>query len=96
MWKAGNLPEEIWEYRIAWIRNFILLPVIGANWEQMKSQSILSDNFVREVELEKGKELFSQVVNAEPELATKNLYSDVETCLSLKSAWALSDSTLPW
>lgn len=72
MWKAGNLPDEIWEYRIAWIRNFILLSVIGANWEQMKSQSVLSDNFVREFELEKGEESFSQVVNAEPGLAKKN------------------------
>ena len=72
MWKAGNLPDEIWQYRIAWIRNFILLPVIRANWEQMKSQSVLSDNFVREIELEKGKKFYSQVIKAEPELADKS------------------------
>ena len=64
LWKEGSLPDEVWEYRVAFVRNFILLPVVGANWQQMKSQNILSVEFVNEVELEKGTVFFSQVVES--------------------------------
>ena len=64
LWKEGSLPDEVWEYRVAFVRNFILLPVVGANWQQMKPQNILSVEFVNEVELEKGTVFFSQVVES--------------------------------
>ena len=64
MWKEDCLSDEVWNYRLTWLRNFILLPVVSSNWELMKSQHLLSPNFVRLIEKEKGSEAYSQVVRS--------------------------------
>ena len=73
MWNEDCLSDEVWNYRVAWLRNFILLPVVRANWEQMKSEYLLSSNFVRVVEIEKGSKPYSQVVRPNSELENENL-----------------------
>jgi hypothetical protein len=52
--KEGCLPEEIWEYRVAWFRSFILIPVIQSHWTLMKEQNLLARGFIEEIEREKG------------------------------------------
>ena len=64
MWKEDCLSDEVWNYRLTWLRNFILLSVVSSNWEQMKSQYLLSPDFVRLVEKEKGGEAYTQVVRS--------------------------------
>ncbi len=65
LWREGSLPDYVWRYRVAFIRNFILLPVVEVNWEQMKTQNILADEFVSEVESQLGTAHFSQVPRSE-------------------------------
>lgn len=65
LWREGSLPDYVWKYRVAFVRNFILLPVVEANWQQMKSQNILADEFVNEVESQQGTTHFSQVPGSE-------------------------------
>ena len=41
MWREGTLLDEVWSYRLKWIRNWILVPVIKANWVQIKPEHII-------------------------------------------------------
>ena len=65
MWKDDCLSEEVWIYRLSWFRNYILLPVVGAHWQQMRSQNLLSPNFITEIERERGQEHYVPSVNIE-------------------------------
>lgn len=56
MWKDDCLSEEIWVYRGSWLRSYIVIPLIAEYWQQMKSQNLLSSNFIAEIEQEKGLE----------------------------------------
>ena len=46
VWKSGNLPDEIWDYRSLWIRSYILLPVIEVHWENIKSENFMAQSFI--------------------------------------------------
>ena len=37
MWKEGVLPDQIGEYRSVWARRYVMLPVIGAFWQEFRS-----------------------------------------------------------
>ena len=65
MWKDDCLAEEVWMYRLSWFRSYILLPIVGVHWQQMKSQNLLSPTFVTEIELERGQEHYVPSVNIE-------------------------------
>lgn len=54
MWREGNLLEEVWSYRVKWFRDWTMLPVVRVNWEQIRSEQLVSPNFVNEIEREKG------------------------------------------
>jgi hypothetical protein len=64
MWKEDCLSVEVWSYRLTWLRNFLLLPVVRSNWDQMKSQYLLSPDFVVLVEIEEGGEVYTQTVRS--------------------------------
>ena len=64
MWKEDCLSAEVWSYPLTWLRNFLLLPVVRSNWDQMKSQYLLSPDFILLVEIEKGDEVYSQTVRS--------------------------------
>lgn len=65
MWKDECLSEEVWKYRLSWFRSYILLPVVGVHWEQMKSQNLLSPTYINEIELERGQEHYMPSVKIE-------------------------------
>ena len=46
LWKSGNLPDEIRDYRSRWTRRYLLLPVIEAHWENIKSEDFLAQSFI--------------------------------------------------
>ena len=54
MWREGTLLDEVWEYRLNWFRNWILVPVMGEIWEESKPENLFSEKFINEVESERG------------------------------------------
>jgi hypothetical protein len=50
LWKSGNLPDELWEYRSKWAKNFISAPVINAVWQTEVEQHIFAQGFVECIE----------------------------------------------
>ena len=62
MWREGNLLDEVWNYRLKWFRNWILVPVVQAHWEQIKPEHLLSEGFINEVESEQGQVEFKMGV----------------------------------
>jgi hypothetical protein len=63
MWREGTLLDEVWDYRLKWFRNWIMVPVVKANWEEIKPEHLFSERFIREVEAEQGQAEFSMGVN---------------------------------
>ena len=49
LWRSGNLPDELWEYRSRWARNFVESPVMNAIWQAELEQHIFSAQFVNEI-----------------------------------------------
>ena len=50
LWREGSLPNEIWAYRSKWARRYIMLPVIQAIWDDLKSEDFFSKEFVDLIE----------------------------------------------
>jgi hypothetical protein len=49
LWREGNLPDEIWNMRRKWARNYINAPLANIVWKDDIKQYILNEDFVRDV-----------------------------------------------
>ena len=49
LWKEGNLPNEIWDMRRKWARNYVNVPIFRMLWDDDIRQYILNEDFVRDV-----------------------------------------------
>ena len=49
LWREGNLPDEIWNMRRRWARNYINAPLMNAVWNDDIKQYILTEDFVLDV-----------------------------------------------
>jgi hypothetical protein len=49
LWRDGSLPDQLWEYRSRWARNFVEAPVIKEVWQAELKQHIFSASFVEDV-----------------------------------------------
>ncbi len=49
LWKEGNLPDEIWNMRRKWARNYVNAPFFRAVWDDDIRQYILTEGFVEDV-----------------------------------------------
>ena len=45
LWQSGSLPNELWEIRSRWAKNFIESPVINSIWQAELKQHIFSERF---------------------------------------------------
>ena len=65
MWKDDCLSDKVWMYRLSWFRSNMLLPIVEIHWQKMKSQNLLSPNFITEIELERSQKHYMPSVNIE-------------------------------
>jgi hypothetical protein len=49
LWRSGNLPDELWEYRRRWARLFVEAPVISPIWQAELEQHVFSQQFVQDI-----------------------------------------------
>jgi hypothetical protein len=49
LWKGGSLPDEIWEMRRNWAKNFIQPPVMNSIWRGELGQHVLTEEFVQDI-----------------------------------------------
>ena len=49
LWRNGNLPNELWEYRRRWARLFVEAPVLKPIWEAEREQNIFAEEFVQDI-----------------------------------------------
>ena len=49
LWKHGDLPDEIWQYRRRWARAYIELPVPGAIWKLEAEQHVIAEELKNEI-----------------------------------------------
>ena len=50
LWQSGSLPNELWEIRSRWAKNFIESPVINSIWQAELKQHIFSERFVDDIQ----------------------------------------------
>lgn len=49
LWRSGSLPDELWEFRSRWAKNFVEAPVINAIWQAELEQHIFSTQFAEDI-----------------------------------------------
>ena len=49
LWRSGNLPDELWDYRRRWARLFVDAPVLNPIWQAELEQHIFSEDFVQDI-----------------------------------------------
>ncbi len=49
LWRSGNLPNELWEYRRRWARLFIEAPALNPIWQAELEQHVFSEQFVQDI-----------------------------------------------
>ena len=50
LWQSGSLPNELWEVRSRWAKNFIESPVINSIWQAELKQHIFSERFADDIQ----------------------------------------------
>ncbi len=49
LWRSGSLPDELWEFRRRWAKNFVEAPVINSIWQAELEQHIFSTRFAQDI-----------------------------------------------
>ena len=50
LWQSGSLPDELWEMRRLWAKNFIASPVMSTIWQAELKQHIFADKFAEDIQ----------------------------------------------
>ena len=50
LWRSGSLPNELWQMRRRWAKNFIESPVINPIWQAELEQHIFSEKFAEDIQ----------------------------------------------
>ncbi len=50
LWRSGSLPNELWQMRRKWAKNFIESPVINPIWHAELEQHIFSEKFAEDIQ----------------------------------------------